>query len=56
MLLTKPDSLKAENHELLDKLAGACTEMAQLASGIRDFAPLLSPHADNADALGHPDP
>jgi len=25
--------------------------MIQLATSIRDFAPLLAPHADNADAL-----
>ncbi|KKD02010.1 transposase, partial [Streptomyces sp. WM6386] len=33
------------------KLTAACPEMIQLASGIRDFAPLLAPHAANADAL-----
>jgi hypothetical protein len=26
--------------------------MTQLATGVRDFAPLLTPHVDNADALG----
>ncbi|MFD7706598.1 ISL3 family transposase [Streptomyces sp. NPDC059786] len=51
MLLTRPGNLKAEQHELLAKLTGACPEMTQLAVGIRDFAPLLAPHADNADAL-----
>ncbi|MEV0220382.1 ISL3 family transposase [Streptomyces sp. NPDC050704] len=51
MLLTRPDNLKAEQHELLAKLTTACPEMTQLAAGIRDFAPLLTPHADNADAL-----
>jgi len=25
--------------------------MTQLAAGIRDFAPLLTPHTDNPDAL-----
>ncbi|MFD5521557.1 ISL3 family transposase [Streptomyces sp. NPDC127066] len=51
MLLTRPDNLKAEHHELLAKLTAACAEMTQLTAGIRDFAPLLSPHADNPDAL-----
>jgi transposase len=51
MLLTRPDNLKAEQHELLAKLTAACPEMTQLAAGIKDFAPLLAPHADNADAL-----
>jgi transposase len=51
MLLTRPDNLKPEQHELLAKLTAACPEMSQLASGIRDFAPLLTPHTDNADAL-----
>ncbi|WP_456340871.1 ISL3 family transposase [Streptomyces shenzhenensis] len=51
MLLTRPDNLKAEQHELLAKLTTACREMTQLAAGIRDFAPLLTPHADNADSL-----
>ncbi|MFE2188913.1 transposase, partial [Streptomyces sp. NPDC059455] len=51
MLLTRPDNLKTEQHELLAKLTASCPEMTQLAAGIRDFAPLLTPHADNADAL-----
>ena len=51
MLLTKPDNLKAEQHELLAKLTAACPEMTQLATGIRDFAQLLAPHTDNADVL-----
>ncbi|WP_406263321.1 ISL3 family transposase (plasmid) [Streptomyces chartreusis] len=51
MLLTRPDSLKAEQHELLSKLTDACPEMTQLATAIGDFAPLLAPHANNADAL-----
>ncbi|MFD4612836.1 ISL3 family transposase [Streptomyces sp. NPDC058440] len=53
MLLTRPDNLKAEQHELLAKLTAACPEMAYLATGVRGFAPLLRPHADNADALTH---
>ncbi|OIK25561.1 ISL3 family transposase [Streptomyces malaysiense] len=51
MLLARPDNLKTEQHELLTKLTAACPEMTQLAAGTRDFAPLLTPHADNADAL-----
>ena len=54
MLLTRPDNLKAEQHELPAKLTTACPEMTQLAATVRDFAPLLTPHArnaDNADAL-----
>ncbi|PNE38151.1 transposase [Streptomyces noursei] len=37
--------------ELLAKLTAACPEMTQLATGVRNFAPPLTPHADNADAL-----
>ncbi len=51
MLLTRPDNLKTEQHELLAKLTAACPEMTQLATAVRDFAPLLTPHTDNADAL-----
>ncbi|MEV7870731.1 transposase [Streptomyces sp. NPDC088124] len=51
MVLTRPDNLKAEQHELLAKLTAACPEMTQLATGIRDFATLLTPHVDNAAAL-----
>lgn len=51
MLLTRPDNLRTEQHELLAKLTGSCPEMTQLATSIRDFAPLLAPHADNAHAL-----
>jgi len=51
MRLTRPDNLKAEQCELLAKLTAACPEMTQLAADIRGFAPLLAPHACNADAL-----
>ncbi|WP_268977967.1 ISL3 family transposase [Streptomyces sp. GS7] len=51
MLLTRPDNLKAEHHELLAKLTTACPEMTQLASHITEFAQLLTPHAGNTDAL-----
>ena len=48
---TRPDNLNAEQGELLANLTAACPEMTQLAQSIADFAPLLAPHADNADAL-----
>lgn len=51
ILLTRPDNLKAEQHELLAKLTTACPEMTQLAIDIRYFAPRLTPYADNVDAL-----
>jgi len=51
MLLTRPDNLKDEQHDLLAKLMATCPEMTQPAAGIRDFAPPLTPHADNVDAL-----
>ncbi|MBE1602831.1 hypothetical protein H4687_008960 [Streptomyces stelliscabiei] len=44
MLLTRPDNLKREQHELLVKLTAACPEMTQLAAGPGDFAPLLTQH------------
>ncbi len=53
MLLTRPDNLKAEHHELLAKLTAACPEMTQLATLIRDVAQLLTPQAGNAAALTH---
>lgn len=51
MLLTRPDNLKTEHRELLNKLTAACPEMMRLAACIRDFAGLLTPCADNADKL-----
>jgi transposase len=51
MLLTRPDNLKAEHHDLLARLTAACPEMTQLAACIRDFAQLLTPHPANADTL-----
>lgn len=51
MLLPRPDNLKAEHHALLTRLAAVCPETTQLASRIRDFAQLLTPHSGNADAL-----
>ncbi|MFC4606277.1 transposase, partial [Streptomyces maoxianensis] len=51
MLLTRPDNLKAEHHDLLARLTAACPEMTQLATRIRAFAQLLKPHPENADTL-----
>nr|WP_086018991.1 ISL3 family transposase [Streptomyces viridosporus] len=51
MLLTRPGNLKNEHHDLLDRLTGACPEMTQLATSIRDFAELLTPCPENADRL-----
>jgi hypothetical protein len=46
MLLTKPDNLKAEHHDLLARLTAACPEMTHLASHIRGFADLLTPREE----------
>ncbi|GGW71347.1 hypothetical protein GCM10010381_65080 [Streptomyces xantholiticus] len=43
MLLTRPDNLKAEHHDLLARLTAACPEMTQLAARIGSFAQLLKP-------------
>ncbi|MET7718665.1 ISL3 family transposase [Streptomyces sp. NPDC005407] len=51
MLLTRPDNLKAEHHDLLARLTAACPEMTQLAPYIRAFAQLLTPRPENADTL-----
>ncbi|MEU9015812.1 ISL3 family transposase [Streptomyces sp. NPDC048479] len=51
MLLTRPDNLKAEHHELLTQLTAACPAMTQLAACIRDFAQLLTPRPGNPDVL-----
>ncbi|WSN72001.1 ISL3 family transposase [Streptomyces sp. NBC_00056] len=51
MLLTRPDNLKTEHHQLLTRLTAACPEMTQLSSSIGDFAQLLTPRAGNTDAL-----
>lgn len=53
MLLTRPENLKTEHRDLLDRLTAACPEMTHLATTIRAFAPLLKPRPENADALGH---
>ena len=52
MMLTRPDNLKAEHHDLLARLIAACPEMTQLATRIRTFAQLLKPHPKkDADTL-----
>ncbi|MEU2289050.1 ISL3 family transposase [Streptomyces sp. NPDC013178] len=51
MILTRPDNLKTEHHDLLARLTAACPEMTQLAAGIRGFAKLLTPCDGNADGL-----
>lgn len=51
MLLTRPDNLKSEHHDLLARLTATCPEMTQLAAHIADFAQLLTPREGNADRL-----
>src|SRR4051794_35510413 len=51
MILTRPDNLKAEHHDLLARLTAACPEMTQLAAVVGYFAKLLTPRAGNADGL-----
>ncbi|MEH0626514.1 ISL3 family transposase [Streptomyces stelliscabiei] len=51
MLLTRPDNLKTEHHDLLARLTAACPEMTQLAAHIADFAQPLTPREENADGL-----
>jgi hypothetical protein len=51
MILTRPESLKTEHHDLLARLTAACPEMTQLSAEVRDFAELLTPGEGNADGL-----
>lgn len=51
MLLTRPDNLKAEHHDLLARLTAACPELTQPAAHIETFAPLLKPQPEDADTL-----
>jgi transposase len=51
MLLTRPDNLKTEHHDLLAQLTAACPEMTQLTAHMADFAHLLTPREGNADGL-----
>ncbi len=51
MILTRPNNLKTEHHELLAKLTAACPEMTQLAIIIKNFAELLTPGEGIGDGL-----
>lgn len=51
LMLTNPAHLRKEEQVLRDQLAGACTQMTDLATSVRDFAALLTPNDANADAL-----
>jgi hypothetical protein len=51
LLLTRPDTLRADQQELLYKTTNACPEMNQLAALVRIFAQLLTPADDNGDRL-----
>jgi transposase len=51
LLLTRPDTLRPDQQELLAKTTSACPEMSQLASLIRVFAQLLVPSGGNGDRL-----
>ncbi|MFI5635728.1 ISL3 family transposase [Streptomyces sp. NPDC051664] len=53
MLLSRPDGLKAEQQNLLDRLTEACPEMTRLAAHVRTFASFLVPKPGNtADLSG----
>jgi Transposase/zinc-finger of transposase IS204/IS1001/IS1096/IS1165 len=56
MLLTRPDNLKAEQRQLLNKLTAACPEMTQPAAVVRDFAPSLrrTPTTPTRSGAGSP--
>lgn len=51
LLPTRPDTLRADQQELLAKTTSACTEMSRLASLVRGFAQLLTPADGNAGRL-----
>nr|WP_152889776.1 ISL3 family transposase [Streptomyces adustus] len=51
MILTRPDNLKPEHRDVLTRITGSCPEMTQLAAGVRDFAALLTPCAENTERL-----
>jgi transposase len=51
LLLTRPDTLRSDQHELLHKTTNACPEMGRLTRLVRAFAQLLIPADDNADRL-----
>lgn len=51
LLLTRPENLTERQRERLEALAMACPEMSALASVVRSFAALLTPHRDNPARL-----
>jgi transposase len=51
LLLSRPDTLKPDQQELLHKTISACPEMRHLDSLVRAFARLLSPADGNGDRL-----
>jgi transposase len=51
LLLTRPAGLTAGQREILTGLTAACPEMTALASLVRSFAALLTPHPRNARRL-----
>jgi hypothetical protein len=53
MILTRPDNLKPEHRDVLIRITGVCPEMTQLVTGVRDFAGLLTPCAENTERFSH---
>jgi transposase len=51
VILTRPENLKTDHHDLLAKLTAACPEMTQLSTVVGAFAELLTPREGNADGL-----
>ncbi|MEV5750840.1 ISL3 family transposase [Actinoallomurus sp. NPDC052308] len=51
LLLSRPDTLRPDQQELLAKTTSACPEMSRLAALVRGFAQLLTPADDNAGRL-----
>jgi len=51
LLLTRPSGLTAGQREILTGLTAACPEMTALASLVRSFATMLTPHPRNARRL-----
>ena len=51
LLLTRPNTLRPDQQELLHKTTSACPEMSQLACLVRAFAQLLVPADGNARRL-----
>jgi transposase len=51
LLLSRPDTLRPDQQELLAKTTSACPEMSRIAALVRVFAQLLTPADGNADRL-----